>query len=402
MQNACAGSGKERTRRCLGRRVGFQGPGKALRRKEDRRMHILAVVVNYRSRPWTCRAVHSLCANSCSASLEVVVVDNSEDAQEWAALKKALPASVSLMRFDRNVGFGQACQRVWETHRHAEGVLLLNPDATLCAGCLPRLTSMLQARPDVGAVAPRIYWDPEKRFCCPPAWPAEWVAAHTMAGQLGVMSPWAYEILARLWRLKALHFWTAARPQSVAAVSGDVVLVRSEAAAQVGGLFDPRFFLYYEDTDLSHRLRRAGWRLMMDPGAEAVHEYDQCARADLGFKRQWMHVSHLGFLDKHYPRLGRLVRRVPAHPPGTFRLAKSVVFRAPFCVRVPRSLRSRWLFEWSPNPHGMPAAGQLGSGDQVIFDASCWNRLAPGRYVGRLGPAQGLGAARLCWAWEVS
>jgi GT2 family glycosyltransferase len=38
----------------------------------------------------------------------------------------------------------------------------------------------------------------------------------------------------------------------------------------VGG-FDPRFFLYNEDVDLCLRLRRAGWRLLFEPGMVCSH-----------------------------------------------------------------------------------------------------------------------------------
>ncbi len=40
--------------------------------------------------------------------------------------------------------------------------------------------------------------------------------------------------------------------------------------AQVGA-FDERFFLFYEDTDLSRRLADAGWSLGVCPEATVVH-----------------------------------------------------------------------------------------------------------------------------------
>jgi GT2 family glycosyltransferase len=60
------------------------------------------------------------------------------------------------------------------------------------------------------------------------------------------------------------------RPAEVFAWCGGSVLFRSEYLADVG-LFDERFFLYYEDTDLSWRGRRRGWRYRYVPGAVARH-----------------------------------------------------------------------------------------------------------------------------------
>lgn len=51
---------------------------------------------------------------------------------------------------------------------------------------------------------------------------------------------------------------------------GAAVLLRREALAEVG-VFDPDFFMYYEDTDLSWRLRRAGWTVRHVPDAVADH-----------------------------------------------------------------------------------------------------------------------------------
>ncbi len=52
--------------------------------------------------------------------------------------------------------------------------------------------------------------------------------------------------------------------------SGAAVLLRRDALRAVGG-FEPRFFMYCEDVDLSWRLRCAGWRLRYVPGCAAVH-----------------------------------------------------------------------------------------------------------------------------------
>lgn len=53
---------------------------------------------------------------------------------------------------------------------------------------------------------------------------------------------------------------------------GGGVLLRSTALDEVG-LFDPRFFAYYEDTDLSWRMTNAGWRIVTAPDAVIRHHF---------------------------------------------------------------------------------------------------------------------------------
>jgi hypothetical protein len=60
------------------------------------------------------------------------------------------------------------------------------------------------------------------------------------------------------------------RPEEVFAFCGGSVCFRAEALGQAG-VFDDDFFLYYEDTDLSWRLRALGWRIRYQPAAVARH-----------------------------------------------------------------------------------------------------------------------------------
>ena len=60
------------------------------------------------------------------------------------------------------------------------------------------------------------------------------------------------------------------RPEEVFALCGCAVALRTSAGRAVGW-FDEHFFLYYEDTDLSWRLRAAGWAIRYEPTAVVRH-----------------------------------------------------------------------------------------------------------------------------------
>ncbi|SFD94713.1 glycosyltransferase family 2 protein [Blastococcus tunisiensis] len=61
-------------------------------------------------------------------------------------------------------------------------------------------------------------------------------------------------------------------PPEVFAFCGAAVLLRMDAVAEVGN-FDPDLFLYYEDTDLSWRLRAAGWTVRYEPSSVVRHAH---------------------------------------------------------------------------------------------------------------------------------
>jgi GT2 family glycosyltransferase len=58
----------------------------------------------------------------------------------------------------------------------------------------------------------------------------------------------------------------------VFAVCGAAAAFRTEIVSNLGW-FDPWFFAYYEDLDLSWRLRRAGWKIRYVPGARVRHRH---------------------------------------------------------------------------------------------------------------------------------
>ena len=61
-----------------------------------------------------------------------------------------------------------------------------------------------------------------------------------------------------------------ASPVEVFGFSGGAVVLRTLAVKAVGG-FDADYFMYYEDTDLSWRLRLAGWHIVYAPNAVVHH-----------------------------------------------------------------------------------------------------------------------------------
>jgi GT2 family glycosyltransferase len=80
--------------------------------------------------------------------------------------------------------------------------------------------------------------------------------------------------------------------ETVLGFCGGGVLLRTAMLNQVG-LFDPRLFAYYEDTDLAWRARRAGWHTVTAPASVIRHAFGaSAASASPGFfvhvYRNWM------------------------------------------------------------------------------------------------------------------
>jgi GT2 family glycosyltransferase len=363
----------------------------------------LAIIVNYETSDLALGAVGSVLGSASSGPVDVVVVDNSEDSAEAEALRSKLPSTTHLLVSPKNIGFGRACNRAFQQFP-AEYILLLNPDARLLPGCLERLQKTLSSSRRMGAVAPHVFWDDGCTFSLPPSYPPSLMFLAPVLASWGPRAP-INVLLSGIWRRYAVKVWRSHRPVGARNLSGGLVLLKREAVLNAGGLFDPRFFLYFEDTDLFLRLRKSGYKLVLEPRARAIHYYDQCGRQDREVKRAHMVRSHRIFLQKHGKGWKSWLDTLPG---GLKNLIKpdgggleEPEFTSPFVLEVSPQLRRGWLFEWSPNPDLVPAVGRFGQGLFLDFPAECWAMLAPGRYFGRLGSPRGFGLNAQRFSWEV-
>lgn len=364
---------------------------------------VTAIIVNYRLARGAIRAAESLLAQA--ASVSVWVVDNSESQREATLLKARLGDRCRVLVNDENVGFGAACNQVY-AQTTSEFVFLLNPDAYCLPGALTTLLRFLHAHPQAGGVAPRAYFDDDKRLILPalrvPAWwtPLLYIPKERVGGML----VWLYSLW---WRASMIRYWQATRPMSHDGLVGGCLLLRRHALGQSGGLFDPRFFLFYEDADLSLRLRRAGFTLHTVPAAAVVHTAGSTYASQPEWKRDVAHGAGLRFMRKHYGRNRRhaWIRRAYRH------LQRAVwqphiehvhdTSHAPTWP-VPPAWRDGWLLEIGVGPFLLHPGGLFGTGPTAQVPATVWSSLHPGRYFARLGPARAAWLPPTVWTWQIA
>ena len=123
------------------------------------------------------------------------------------------------------------------------------------------------------------------------------------------------------------------RPEEVFAFCGGAVCFRAEALRQAG-VFDDDFFLYYEDTDLSWRLRALGWRIRYQPTAVVRHLHSASAVVGSAVFDFHNDRNRLLMLTKN-ARAGLAAREVLRYPLTTASLALREVARARRARRRP-------------------------------------------------------------------
>lgn len=197
----------------------------------------------------------------------VIVVDNASRDGSAEHLARHHP-EVQLLRSERNVGFGRANNLALDQVR-TPWLLLLNTDAFVAPEAIEASLDYLAAHPRVGILGGRLVGrdgvlQPSCRY-----FPTPWNLFVARAG------------LARWLPSRPVDdmSWDHAQPRLCDWVPGCFYLVRRELLQQIG-LFDPRFFLYYEEVDHCRRAREAGWEVAYFPGARVVHIGGESAKSD--------------------------------------------------------------------------------------------------------------------------
>lgn len=258
-----------------------------------------AVVVDWNGAALTRACLRALEHVRHDGALDVVVVDNgSDDPSAIAAL--ATPAHVRVLRLPRNVGFGAGSNAGIRVafESGTDWIWLLNNDAEPEPAALDAMLAEGQADAAIGAVGCTL--DESA-----PGGPRTLVHG---GGRVSFASG-----LPR-------HHHSPVPIERVDYLCAASMLVR-RAALERAGMFDERFFLYWEDVDLCFRLRAAGFRLAVARDAVVRHRaHASQALASPGWDRHFTRSSAL-FFRKHATfaalpiavgTAGRLVKRLAA------------------------------------------------------------------------------------------
>ena len=231
------------------------------------------------------RAVRSLAASveharaaGLLSDATLFVVDNgppeSRAAVQLAAGKFGEAGRVEEIHGHGNVGYGRANNLVLP-RLASDFHLVMNPDVELQRDALAAALTALRDDPGIGAVAPAVTGtDGAPQFLCK-RYPSVWVLF--LRGFAPAFLRRRFEKNLADYEMRDLAGDRAFAPVPLA--SGAFMLVRTALFKRLGG-FDPRFFMYFEDYDLSLRLGREA-NVAYVPAARIVHHGGEASRKGL-------------------------------------------------------------------------------------------------------------------------
>jgi len=231
-------------------------------------------------------------------SVQKIVVDNASRDGSAALLSERYP-DVELIANSENVGFGRANNQALALAR-GRYLLLLNTDAFVAAGGIERTVRFLDANPEVSVLGVRLVGrdgtlQPSCRY-----FPTPWNEFLVRTG------------LERVFRGAKLvddMRWDHTSVRECDWVPGCYCLLRKSVVDRIG-LFDPRYFLYYEEVDHCRAEKAIGGKVVYYPDATVVHIGGESAKSDAALTASGRQIpalqieSALLYYRKHHGRGG--------------------------------------------------------------------------------------------------
>lgn len=224
-------------------------------------------LINFKGRENTIDCLNSLeKITKDGFNLQVVVVDNGSS-EKLTLPKYSLP--LKIISSKKNLGFsgGHNLAVKLALEKGADYILILNNDTFVDKNLVLELFNSMESNPIIGIAAPKIYFAPGFEFHKDRYKKEELGKVIWYAG--GIMD-WK-NVLASHRGVDEVDKGQFDKEELTDFSSGCCMLVKKEVFEKIG-LFDERYFLYYEDNDLCQRAKNNGFEIDYSPKAFLWHK----------------------------------------------------------------------------------------------------------------------------------
>jgi GT2 family glycosyltransferase len=225
-------------------------------------MNISIITVAYKSRENLERLLNSIEKAKGNLKIEHFIIDNASNDGAREFVEKNFP-EVKFIQNKENVGFGMAHNQVMNVLK-GDFILCLNPDMKLEEGSLPKIYNWLKSNPKTGLVSVKLVDENNKvnLNAGPRIFP-------TVLDQLAIIFKIPHFLPTILNHYLMIGF-DYEKEQNVDSVRGSFMFLRREIVDKLGFIFDPRYFIWFEDVDLCREVKKMGFEVTYTPIISAV------------------------------------------------------------------------------------------------------------------------------------
>jgi len=255
-------------------------------------MDLTVIIINWNSLDYLEKCLRTIYLVNDRDDLEVIVFDNASYDGSKEMVEKDFPGVVFYQSHE-NLGFGQA-NNVAARMASNQMLLFLNPDTELVDHAISGIYNTLNEQKEIGmAGCVLLNSDGTIQDSSVLAYPT--ILNQILDSRIlrNVFPSWS------LWKNNVLFSDDQGLPE-VEALSGAFLMVRKDIFNEIGG-FDPAFFMYAEDLDISLKIRQAGYKVVLDKRYRVIHHGggSTAHKQRSQFSNVMMRKSIYKFLRKH-------------------------------------------------------------------------------------------------------
>lgn len=226
------------------------------------------IIINYNTKVLLLNCLKTLDTVNLPEDYSVNVIDNHSPDNSAASVNSEFP-HIKLSPLEENRGFPYAANYGIKNNP-SEYYLILNSDTEVKPAAIKEMLHFMSENPDLGAMTPfQLNKKNEPQLA--------WGAFPTITSEIGRKILQDSLDNGKSWaRRKLLN---RKKPFYVHWVAGSTMLLRGEAL-QKAGLFDEKFFIFFEDIDLCRRIIDSGWKIAVCPGIKVIHHRGEAAKTD--------------------------------------------------------------------------------------------------------------------------
>lgn len=282
------------------------------------------ILVSYNTAEMTLDALKSLYEGAQDIDMQVFVIDNASRDNSVEKIRRNYP-QVHLIENHRNVGFGRANNQALPL-LNSQFVLLLNTDAFIKEDTLQKSLQFMKMHPRCGILGVKLLGrDGELQPSCR-YFPT---IINIFLSRTGLN-----RIFSSIQMIDDMK-WDHASARKCDWVPGCYYMIRNEVIGQVG-LFDPLYFLYYEEVDHCKAVKNAGWDICYFPDTSVIHIGGESAKSQGEITSSGRQIkalqieSEILYFRKQNGALGVITHILLSNLADLIQLAKDIVkFRSP-------------------------------------------------------------------------
>lgn len=227
-------------------------------------MHMLSMsIVTYNNQSEIRNVLKSIFQNSLNDA-EVFVVDNASSDTTTAIVESEFP-QVNLIKLNNNIGFGAGHNSILGK-LNSKYHVCVNPDITLIPGEIEKMIQFMERNEDVSLIGPRVLNEDGTEQFLPKRRPQlRYAIGGFWENRASIFRKWRSEYTMSDEKIE--------HPIEVDFCSGCFMVFRTDAFKKCGG-FDDRYFLYYEDADLTMKMKEFGKTLYV-PDFSVIHKWER-------------------------------------------------------------------------------------------------------------------------------